>query len=197
MPKKPGRKLKVFQARIGFYDIVVTTGSKAAALRAWGTRQDLFAQGVAEIVTDPAIISAATEHPDTPLRRPVGSDLPFSTEVARPRLADIDPNPGDVEAEAEEGARPATRPKPAPDRRELDAAEDRMAELDREHAGEESEFNRRLADIEAEEAALQARRATLEEGFESQMQEWRRLRTDAELTVEQERRAYRRAGGKD
>jgi len=37
------RKLKVFQAQLGFYDTVVAVPGRAAALRAWGVHQDLFA----------------------------------------------------------------------------------------------------------------------------------------------------------
>ena len=42
-----GRKLKVFQAQFGFYDTIVAAPSQAAALRAWGVNQNLFASGEA------------------------------------------------------------------------------------------------------------------------------------------------------
>lgn len=61
-----GRKLKVFQAQFGFYDTVVAAPSQAAALRAWGTHQDLFASGAATVTTDEAAIAAALAHPETP-----------------------------------------------------------------------------------------------------------------------------------
>ena len=48
------RKLKVFQAQFGFYDTVVAAPSRAAALRAWGTHQNLFASGEAKVATDEA-----------------------------------------------------------------------------------------------------------------------------------------------
>jgi hypothetical protein len=69
MAKGARRRLKVFQAQIGFYDTVVATPSQAAALRAWGVRQDLFAAGQARIADDAQAIDAALAHPDTPLRR--------------------------------------------------------------------------------------------------------------------------------
>ena len=59
MTKPHARKLKVFQAQLGFFDSVVAAPSKAAALRAWGTHQDLFASGDARIVTDKAAAAAA------------------------------------------------------------------------------------------------------------------------------------------
>ena len=48
-----GRKLKVFQAQFGCYDTVVAAAGQAAALRAWGTRQNLFASGGANLISNP------------------------------------------------------------------------------------------------------------------------------------------------
>ena len=47
MANAAGRRLKVFQAQFGFYDTVVAASSQAAALRAWGIHQTLFANGEA------------------------------------------------------------------------------------------------------------------------------------------------------
>src|ERR1700761_4583657 len=74
------RKLKVFQAQFGFYDTVVAASSQTAALRAWGTRQNLFASGEASVVTDPKAVEAATAHPETVLKRPVGSKAAFERD---------------------------------------------------------------------------------------------------------------------
>ncbi|SFK88317.1 hypothetical protein SAMN05444581_1394 [Methylocapsa palsarum] len=71
------RKLKVFQTQFSFYDTVVSASSQAAALRVWGTHQNLFAGGDARIATDEAAVQAALKHPETPLRRVVGSKDPF------------------------------------------------------------------------------------------------------------------------
>ena len=76
------RKLKVFQAQIGFYDTVVAASSQPAALRAWGMRQDLFASGHAKLAEDPQAIEAARAHPETPLKRAVGSTDAFALEAA-------------------------------------------------------------------------------------------------------------------
>jgi hypothetical protein len=73
MAKASKRTLKVFQARLGFYDTVVAVPSKAAALRAWVTHRDLFEDGEAVIATDEAAIAAALAHPDVALRRPAGT----------------------------------------------------------------------------------------------------------------------------
>eukprot|EP01035_Chromulina_nebulosa_P046785 gene46785-63390_t len=49
------RQLKVFRTPIGFHDAYVAAPSRKAALQAWGSDADLFARGMAEIVTDPAL----------------------------------------------------------------------------------------------------------------------------------------------
>src|SRR5205085_10312942 len=58
------RKLKVFQAQIGFYDTVVAAPSQAAALRAWGIRQNLFADGLARTTDEPQAVEAALATPE-------------------------------------------------------------------------------------------------------------------------------------
>jgi len=75
-----GRKLKVFQAQFGFYDAIVAASSQAAALRAWGVNKNLLASGEATVTTDEAAVAAATAHPETPLRRAVGSTEAFALE---------------------------------------------------------------------------------------------------------------------
>jgi hypothetical protein len=92
MAKSATRKLKVFQTRIGFHDYVVASPSRAAALRAWGTHRDLFAQGLADVATDPAVVEAALAHPETALKRPAGSSQPFSIDPAQPKIAEVDPD---------------------------------------------------------------------------------------------------------
>jgi hypothetical protein len=51
--KTSGAKMMVFEAHLGFYDTVVAAPSRAAALRAWGVHQDLFAAGEARVTSDP------------------------------------------------------------------------------------------------------------------------------------------------
>jgi hypothetical protein len=157
------RKLKVFQAQIGFYDSVVAVPSQAAALRAWGVRQNLFADGQARAATDEAAVKAALAYPETPLRRAVGSHGAFELEPrGLPRVPDAPKRAG-----AQKSARP--RPpravsKPAADRSGLDAAEAALAKLDAERKAEEAMLARRQAKLETEIGAAQeayvARRKT-------------------------------------
>jgi hypothetical protein len=76
------RRLKVFQARLGFYDTVVAAASRAAALRAWGVHQNLFADGGARPADDKTAIDAALAHPETVLKRPAGSRARFEIDPA-------------------------------------------------------------------------------------------------------------------
>src|ERR1700761_7217407 len=117
-----GRKLKVFQAQFGFYDTVVAAPSQAAALRAWGTRQNLFASGEARPVTDPKTVEAATAQPETVLKRPVGSKDAF---VADPSGLPDGPAPPKAPkpSPAKKTSKPRARERPPADRAALTEAE--------------------------------------------------------------------------
>jgi len=78
------RKLKTYATSIGFYDLIIAAPSMKAALEAWGARQNLFHQGLAEEVEDAGIIAAAMEKPGVILRRPVGTDAPFREKADLP-----------------------------------------------------------------------------------------------------------------
>ena len=63
-----------------------------AALEAWGAGSNLFHQGVAKESSDPEVIAATMSKPGVVLRRPVGSDAPFSEYPDLPmQLADDEP----------------------------------------------------------------------------------------------------------
>lgn len=185
----PGRKLKVFQTRIGFHDIVVASASRAGALRAWGTRRDLFAQGLAEIVSDPSVIELALAQPETPLRRPAGSSDPFTVDPGRPKIAEIDPG-------AESNGGSGKRPKPPPDRSKLDAAEATLARVNEDYKRDLASIQAQLKALDKEELALRARRTSLGKDAMTREKEWRQRRSKAEQAVERERKAYRKDGGK-
>src|SRR3954470_7534098 len=61
------RKLKTFQTSLGFFDQAIAAPTMKAALEAWGTKTNLFHQGVAKEVDDPDVI-AATMHTQAPDR---------------------------------------------------------------------------------------------------------------------------------
>src|SRR5215467_80381 len=74
-------KLKVFRTHLGFYDLIVAAPSQKAALEAWGAGSNLFAQGFAGAVTDPALTQAALAKPGVVLKRQFGSRGEFVENV--------------------------------------------------------------------------------------------------------------------
>ena len=177
----PSRKLKVFQAQFGFYDTVVAASSQAAALRAWGTRQNLFASGDARPTTDQAAIAAALEHPETPLSRAVGSNDPFQLEPANlPKVPDA---PKRASAKPLAKSKLAPAPKPPADRSALDAAEAALHQLDDARKREEADLRRRQAELDEAKATAQAAYV-----------DGRKAATAAFVAA---RKAYRSAGGED
>lgn len=87
------RKLKVFHASIGFFELAVAAPSMKAASEAWGSNQDIFKNGLAKETDDGKIVEAAMASPGVVLRRPVGSDDPFSQKAALPKVPDAEKKP--------------------------------------------------------------------------------------------------------
>jgi hypothetical protein len=184
MTKKRKQKLKVFQAPLGFYDTVVAAPSRTAALRAWGVHQDLFASGDAQVATDPKVMKTALAHPATLLRRPVGSNEPFTLEPAGlPNIPDAPKKRGAKAKKAKPRAKSAPPARPEPDRSELDAAEAALRDIDRRREREEGEL-RDLQDA-LDQKAASAQSAYVE------------ARRSANARLADARRAYRKAGGAD
>ena len=180
MAKPAGRRLKVFQAQLGFYDTVVAAPSQAAALRAWGMRQNLFARGEARVSEDPQAVEAALAHPETPLKRAVGSTDPFGLEARLPDVPDAPKRPA---------PKPSPQPKakvaakPTPDRTALDIAEAAVKRLDEARKREE-------ASLREEQDALDEKKAAAQSSYVAD-------RKAATAAVVAARQAYRKAGGTD
>ena len=79
------RKLKTFTTSLGFFELAVAAPSMKAALEAWGSKSNLFHQGLAKEAQDPAIIAATMAKPGVVLRRAVGSNDTFNKNAALPR----------------------------------------------------------------------------------------------------------------
>src|SRR5204863_7937299 len=58
------RNVKTNQTSLGFFDEAIAAPSMKAALEAWGTKTNLFHQGVAKEADDPEIIAATMRKPD-------------------------------------------------------------------------------------------------------------------------------------
>jgi multidrug efflux pump subunit AcrA (membrane-fusion protein) len=150
-------------------------------LRAWGVHQNLFASGEARVTTENAAIEAALQHPEVPLRRPIGSNDPFQLEPANlPKV----PHPlRRVPAKPRAKGKPAPTPRPAADRTALDAAEAELHKLDAARKREEADFLCRQEGLDQARGAAQS--AYVE------------ARRSATAAVSAARKDYRSAGGKE
>lgn len=174
------RRLKVFQTRLGFYDTVVAAPSQAAALRAWGLKQNLFESGEASLTEDEAAVAAAVEHPEIPLRRAVGSDDPYALE---PRGLPSVPAAPKRPREKAKAKSKAEKPAPPADRSTLDAAEAALEALNEARKQEEAAFRQEAEDLEARRVAAQA--------------DYVAAHKAAAARVAKARAAYKKAGGTD
>jgi hypothetical protein len=149
-------RLKVFVTSDGLTDYVVAVSSKAKALAAWGSRQDLFKGGAAHETDDPALVKAATAKPGEVLRRPAG---------ARGALARVKP----AKAAKPAGPSKAALKKVADLEARLEALDAAHAKtvdrLEQQRAAVERELEGEAADYQAEReryaAALKAARQAL------------------------------------
>jgi hypothetical protein len=175
------RKLKVYQAPFGFHESVVAAPSQTAALRAWGSHQNLFAEGLAKVTTEAAAVEAALKHPETPLRRAIGSDDPFELEAASlPKV------PCAEKTQPKEASSPPRKSKPAPpqaDRSALDSAERELRRLEDQRRREEDRFSRRWDELHREQ--------------EEARQKYTNTKDAADQAVKAAQKDYRRAGGTD
>ena len=82
------------QTSSGFFDLAVAAPSMKAAAEAWGSRTNVFTQGFAKETRDPgfakeardpAIGAATMAKPGVVLRRPAGSNDPFTEHAELPK----------------------------------------------------------------------------------------------------------------
>jgi len=134
-----GRRLKTYQTSSGFFDLAVAAPSMKAAAEAWGSRTNLFTQGFAKESRDPAIVSATIAKPGVVLRRPVGSNSPFTEHAELPK--DLL-----VEKLKERPAKPHKEPPP----RKSDTKAVRSAALAFEREQKRREMKRRKEEVARE-----------------------------------------------
>jgi len=143
------KKLKVFRTPIGFHDAFVAAPSQKAALEAWGSDSNLFAAGVAEVVTDPKLTKEALARPGEVVRKLRGSADEQVAALGVSKKANR-PTPGP--SREREGRK---KRKPRPSRAPVDKAEKALEKAEARHRAA-------LDKLRAEEAALQKRRRDVE-----------------------------------
>ncbi|MCK1539825.1 MULTISPECIES: cell envelope biogenesis protein TolA [unclassified Bradyrhizobium] len=136
------RKLKTYQTSLGFFDLAIAAPSMKAALEAWGADSNLFHQGAAKESDDPDVIAAAMAKPGVVLRRPVGTDRPFSEHAELPTDLGGGPTKAARKSKGPKAKKPSSRP--------VDKAAERKAAL-----AFEKEQKRRQLEQAKEETARQ------------------------------------------
>lgn len=131
-------RLKVFTWSDGFHAFTVATTSRPKALQAFGSKQDLFATGLAAEVGDGPDYEAALESPGEVVQRGLAIDVGKIEKAPR---------------------RKTSKPPTAAQRRRVDALSERLESLDAAHATE-------MADLEMEEEDLRRRRDAAETAYE-------------------------------
>jgi hypothetical protein len=169
--RKPTRKLKTYQTSLGFYDQAVAAPSMKAALDAWGAKSNLFHQGIAKETDDPDIVAATMAAPGVVLRRPVGSDGPFTEHSELP--TDLAEDEGKPKSRARPKSKLEKRPaktatkraaKPDVDDRQARAAAASFAkEEQRRETARRKEEAARAKDRARREKAVAAAEAALDE----------------------------------
>jgi colicin import membrane protein len=173
------RRLKTYQTSSGFFDLAVAAPSMKAAAEAWGSRTNVFKQGFAKEVRDPAIVAATMAKPGVVLRRPVGSSGPFTEHAELSK---------DLPVEKIK-TKPA-KPQKEPPARKIDSKAARAAAL-----AFEREQNRREMERRKQEAAREKegkRREQAIEKAEKALQEAKREHETKVRKIENDRAALDR-----
>ncbi|TXC70917.1 hypothetical protein FSB78_08130 [Sphingomonas ginsenosidivorax] len=181
------RALKVYRTAAGFHDAYVAASSQKAALEAWGSDHDLFARGIAELVTDPALTAEPLASPGTVIKRSRGSaaEQIASLPARKPRAAAVETA---EPASAEKPVKPKPKPKPPkPDRSAVEAAEEALEALRRDHDKAQRALAKREADLARErraverkqDAALRETQAEVDaarDAYDAKLRAWRAAR---------------------
>ena len=165
-------RLKVFSTSNGLTVSAVAVSSKAKALEAWGTKADLFKEGLATETADPALVEAALAKPgEVVTRSALSAGVVEAALLALPKTK-----------KAGKAAKPAERRGPPPALVErVRRLEARMAELEGRRDDEKAEFAARRAALEAQEAEAKAAH--------------KRKKRELEAELETARAAVRAEGG--
>jgi hypothetical protein len=199
------RKLKSYVTSLGFFDLAIAAPSMKAALDAWGSNTNLFHQGVAKETSDPEIVAATMSRPGAVLRRPVGSDGPFTEHAELPAHLGGDESGGKSRKRPERPSRLTEKiddkaaHKPA---REFEKAQrQRETERRREEALRARQRERREQAIQKAQAALDkaqlghetkasaiaAERAAIEERAQAEEALWRKQKEKLEAALRRAR----------
>ena len=139
-------RLKVFSTSNGLTESLIAVSSKAKALEAWGSRQDLFKQGLARETDDPASVELALARPGEVVTRSVLEAGALEAALAAlPKTKKDKAKPGKPEK------------KRGPSKEALERVaklEAKLADHDARHRDALTELDRRRAELDDEERRL-------------------------------------------
>ena len=160
-------RLKVFRTTNGLTESAVAVSSRAKALEAWGTKADLFKEGLASETDDPELAQAALANPGQVVTRSAlaGAELARLTSAPKsPKKTAGKPAVKVVKPEPKRGPPPALVAR-------VERLERQFAELKDKREAQKADFQRRRLELEQEEAdakaAFKKRRKTLEAELET------------------------------
>ena len=130
-------KLKVFTWSDGFHAFTVATSSRPKALEAWGSKQDLFATGLASQLSGGADYDAALASPGEVIERGLAVDI------------------GKIEKTKPKNSAGPTKARHA----KIDKLQAALTDLDETHQSD-------VADLDARQEALEAERQRVEADYE-------------------------------
>ena len=159
-------KLKSFTTESGFFELAVAAPSRAAALKAWGMKHDIFAQGLARQSEDKGIAAATIAKPLVVLRRPLGSKAAFTEKAALPEVKRAKPRaepnvPGDDRAEASERKVRLLRRK------------DEQEKLAQAHGLAEQAYREKLVRLHREQQEVQTRIKEVSRAWKEQQKQFK------------------------
>lgn len=182
------KKLKVYRTVAGFNDAYVAAPSQKAALEAWGSDRDLFARGIAELVTDPALTAEPLASPGVVVKHSRGTTAEQIKAMPTRKPRTTRRGDSDHTEASEQPRKPKAAPKPKPSSAKLEAAETALETVTANYDGRmkaladrEVKLARERRDLEkqqqdevgaAEAAVIEARQA-----FDGALREWRKSKT--------------------
>jgi hypothetical protein len=175
------KKLKVYRTAIGFHDAYVAAPSQKAALEAWGSDANLFARGIAEEVSAPALMAAPLEQPGAVIKVLRGD---LDAQVAALAASDRKAAAAKPSPTAPTARRKAVKRLPRPDRAPVEAAEAALEGL-------EEERRRAMKDFDKRAAALRRERANAEAEADARIAAARRTADKARGAYERGMKRYR------
>ena len=186
-------KLKVYRTAAGFNDAYVAAPSQKAALAAWGSDKDLFARGIAELVTDPALTAEPLASPGVVVKHSRGTTVEQIKAMPdpEPRQALRSGTGRPAASKPPQKSKPAPKPvpKPKPSSAELEAAENALATLTADYdrimkalADREAKLTRERRDLEKQQrdsvGAAEAAVNKARDAYDGALRHWRKAKTN-------------------